>query len=83
LRSGNHVAGRKGCCCFPLNWIEDFLTLRTQTVILDSEKSEKIHVTVLGPVLFLVYINESHEYIKHFDPVQGIGVCTIVFQFVK
>lgn len=28
-----------------LNWIEDFLTLRTQTVILDGEKSEKIHVT--------------------------------------
>jgi retron-type reverse transcriptase len=55
-----------------LNWIEDFLTLRTQTVILDGEKSEKIHVTsgvpqdtVLGPILLLVYINDFHEYIKH------------------
>jgi hypothetical protein len=55
-----------------LNWIEDFLTLRTQTVILDGEKSEKIHVTsgvpqdtVLEPILFLVCINDFHEYIKH------------------
>ena len=55
-----------------LNWIEDFLTLRTQTVILDGEKSEKIHVTfcvpqgtVLGANLFLVCINDFHEYIKH------------------
>jgi len=55
-----------------LNWIEDFLTLRTQAVILDGEKSEKIHVTsgvpqgtVLEPILFLVWINNFHEYIKH------------------
>ena len=55
-----------------LNWIEDFLTLRTQAVILDSEKSEKIHVTsgvpqgtVLEPILFLGWINNFHEYIKH------------------
>ena len=28
-----------------LNWIEGFLTLRTQTIIVDREKSEEIHVT--------------------------------------
>jgi hypothetical protein len=55
-----------------LKWIEDFLTSRTQTVIIDGVQSEKIHVTsgipqgtVLDPIMFLVYINDINEYIKH------------------
>ena len=48
-----------------LSWIEDFLSDRTQVVEIRGEISESLAVTsgvpqgsVLGPVLFLVYIND-------------------------
>ena len=53
------------------NWIESFLTNRHQQVIVDGEVSESREVksgvpqgTVLGPVLFLLFINDITEAIK-------------------
>ena len=48
-----------------LEWIADFLHSRTQSVLVDGQQSNKTYVTsgvpqgsVLGPLLFLIYIND-------------------------
>ncbi len=54
-----------GICGKVLKWIKEFLTNRTQTVIVEGVKSKPAVVisgvpqgTVLGPILFLIMIND-------------------------
>ena len=62
-----------------LKWIQAFLSDRTQTVLIENEKSDTVPVTsrvpqgsVLGPILFLIYINDIDT--RH-NKVQGTVVC--------
>ena len=71
------------------NWIKSFLLDRSQRVIVDGETSSPAPVTsgvpqgsVLGPILFLVFINDLPQYTKH-SQVRLFADDTIVYLSVS
>ena len=68
------------------SWIDDWLSGRKQRVILNDRKSKWIDVlsgvsqgSVLGPILFVVYINDNDSYVsskilKFADDTKFVGV---------
>ena len=54
-----------------LNWVSAFLTCRTQSVVVGGQNSNSVSVesgvlqgTVLGPLLFLLHINNLHQSVQ-------------------
>ena len=61
-----------GFCDSLVNWIESFLTNRSQKVVLNGVLSQVSKIisgvpqgTVLGPVLFILFINDMGTCVKH------------------
>ena len=69
-------------------WIESFLRNRQQTVVLEGSKSSTSSVisgvpqgTVLGPTLFLIFINDLLSYVK--SPVRLFADDCVIYREIK
>ena len=72
-----------------VKWIDSFLSNRTQTVLLENKSSNTIPVTsgvpqgtVLGPILFLIYINDLPDYLKH-SQIRLFADDSIIYRTIK
>ena len=76
---------RAGIDLHTRNWIKSFLSGRSQKVVVDGVTSESVPVTsgvpqgsILGPILFLIFMNDMPQYTKH-SQVRLFADDTIVY----
>ena len=72
------------------NWLESFLTNRTQQVQIDGSLSDPEDVlsgvhqgTVLGPLLFLLYINDLPQYVSEGTEVRLFADDSALYRKIK
>ena len=73
-----------------LNLFEDYLSNRTQYVLMDkiSPTSRKMYTgvpqgSILGPLLFIIYINEMHTISNNFDFISYADDTTLIGNISK
>ena len=78
----------KGIRGTTLNWIQNFLTNRTQKVVVNSSSSESAHVksgepkgTVLGPLLFFTHVNGLPSTV--FSQIRFLAVDCLLYRLIN
>jgi hypothetical protein len=73
-----------------LDWITHWLTSRTQCVVVDGETSQPVHVqsgvpqgTVLGPLMFLIYINDISNNIDTNTKIRLFADDCVLYRIVR
>ena len=75
-----------GIRCLPLQWLETYLCNRTQQVQNDYVISNSVNLkcgvpqgSCLGPILFILYVNQLNDFVKDCDLIQFADDTTLSY----